>query len=389
MIPAQQTLDSTDMLTETKPRPAPTKSTGDVAAGARADAGTIFSNADFDNHEGVHAFFDAPSGLKGFVAVHSTALGPAFGGCRMWPYKTEAEALRDALRLSQGMSYKNALAGIPYGGGKAVIIGDPRRDKSDAMFEAYGRVIDGLGGQYLTAEDVGINVEDMQIVGRRTRYVSGIAKEGRMAGGDPSPITAFGVFQGLRAAVHSALGRDTLEGLRVAVQGIGNVGYNLCKHLHEAGATLKVADVYQPNLDRAQADFDAEVIAPDAILFQDVDVLAPCALGAVLNEATIPRITAVVVAGAANNQLALESDGERLMARGILYAPDYVINSGGIIAVASEYEGGRPESDIRAQAERIYERTLAIFERANAEGKPPGDIADDMAREVIAGAKRH
>ncbi len=353
---------------------------------ASISTNNIFSNPDFDGHEALHAFFHAESGLKGFVAIHSTKLGPSFGGCRMWDYATEADAIRDALRLSQGMSYKNALAGLSYGGGKAVIMGDARSDKSEALFEAYGDVINSLGGRYLTAEDVGIKVADMEIVGRRTDFVSGIAKEGRMAGGDPSPITARGVFQGLKAAVKFGLEQDDLKGLKVAVQGIGNVGYNLCRLLHDAGAELFVADVYKPNLDRAHDEFGATVVDPSAILFQDVDVVAPCALGGLISVDTIPQIKARVIAGASNNQLATDDDGERLQARGIHYAPDYVVNSGGIITVVSEYEGGRPEAEIIEKVDRIYERTLAIFVRAQAEGQPTSKIADQMAREVIAGA---
>ncbi len=375
------------MATETKVRAAQAKTPERALALVRNSSMSIFSNTDFDAHEAVHAFCDAASGLKGFIALHSTALGPGFGGCRMWAYETEDAALRDALRLSRGMSYKNALAGLDYGGGKAVIIADPRLDKTEALFEAFGDVVENLNGRYVTAEDVGIKVEDMQIVGRRTEHVSGIEKDGRMAGGDPSPKTALGVFQGLRAAVAFKLGREDLTGLRVAVQGVGNVGYNLCKLLHGAGAKLVVADVYEPNLERARSEFGAEVASPDAILFADAEVLAPCALGGALSEETIPDIKATVIAGAANNQLARELDGERLKDRGILYAPDYVVNSGGIITVASEYEGGRPESEIVARVERVYDRALAIFERARSENRPTSVIANDMAREIIAAAK--
>lgn len=347
----------------------------------------IFSNPDFDDHEAVHAFFDAGSGLKGFIALHSTALGPGFGGCRMWPYDTEAEALSDALRLSRGMSYKNALAGLAYGGGKAVIIADSKTDKTPELFEAYGRVVESLGGRYLTAEDVGICVEDMQIVARRTAHVSGIGQAGKFAGGDPSPLTAYGVYLGLCAAVRHKLGTETVEGLRVAVQGVGNVGYNLCKHLHENGARLVVADVYEPNVKRAVDEFGAEAVSPDVILFERADVLAPCALGGVINPETISDLQAGVVAGAANNQLATDEDGKALQARGILYAPDYVVNSAGIMAVAAEHEGGISEADLMARVERIYDRTLQIFERADKENAPTSEIADEMAREVIAAAR--
>ena len=304
----------------------------------------------------------------------------------MWPYETEAEALSDALRLSRGMSYKNALAGLSYGGGKAVIIADSKKDKTEELFEAYGRVIESLGGRYLTAEDVGICVEDMQIVARRTEHVSGIGQEGKFAGGDPSPVTAYGVYLGLSAAVRHKLGVETVKGLKVAVQGVGNVGFNLCKHLHENGACLVVADVYEPNVRRAVDAFGAETVSPDEILFEEADVLAPCALGGVLNAETISDLQAGIIAGAANNQLATDADGAALKARGILYAPDYVVNSGGIMAVAAEHEGGISEADVMAKVERIHDRTLQIFARADKEDAPTSEIADEMAREVIAAA---
>ena len=347
---------------------------------------TLFANPDFDDHEGVHAFFDRATGLKGLIAVHSTALGPSFGGCRMWPYDTEAQAMSDALRLSRGMSYKNALAGLAYGGGKAVIIGDSKSDKSRALFEAYGRAVDALGGRYITAEDVGIKVEDMKAAASQTAYVSGIGGKGSSVGGDPSPNTAYGVFLGLKAAVRYKLGRDDLTGLRVAVQGVGNVGFNLCRHLHEAGAKLLVADVYKPNVERVRDAFGAEVADPAGILFADVDVLAPCALGGVINAEIISDLQAPIVAGAANNQLGTEADGVTLRSRGILYAPDYVVNSAGIITVAAEYDGDVSEDEVTAKIEKIYERTLAIFERADAEDRPTSEIADQMAREIIAAA---
>lgn len=347
---------------------------------------TIFSNPDFDSHEAVHAFFDEATGLKGFIAVHSTALGPGFGGCRMWPYVDEAEAMNDVLRLSRGMSYKNALAGLAYGGGKAVIIGNSKTDKTTALFEAYGRAVEALGGRYITAEDVGIKVEDMKAAARRTAYVSGIGGKGSAVGGDPSPNTAYGVFLGLKAAVRHKLGRDDLDDLKVAVQGVGNVGYNLCRHLHASGAKLVVADVYQPNVERARDEFSVEVADPSTILFEPVDVLAPCALGGVINGETISDVQATVIAGAANNQLATEADGVTLRRRGILYAPDYVVNSAGIITVAAEYDGDVTEDEVTAKIERIYDRTLAIFERADREDRPTSEIADQMAREIIAEA---
>ncbi len=353
---------------------------------ARGSGMTLFSNPDFDGHEAVHAFFDEATGLKGIIAVHSRALGPGFGGCRMWPYESEAEAISDVLRLSRGMSYKNALAGLSYGGGKAVIIGNSKTDKSPELFEAYGRAVDALGGRYITAEDVGIKVADMKAAARRTAYVSGIGREGSQVGGDPSPNTAYGVYLGLKAAVRHKLGREDLTGLRVAVQGVGNVGFHLCRHLHGSGAEIVVADVYKPNVDRAREAFGAEVADPAAILFEDVDVLAPCALGGVINAETIADLRAQVIAGAANNQLGVEADGITLRRRGILYAPDYVVNSAGIITVAAEYDGDVTLDEVTARIGRIHERSLAIFERADREDRPTSEIADQMAREIIAEA---
>ncbi len=347
---------------------------------------TVFSNPDFDAHETVQMFYDQASGLKGMIAVHSTALGPGFGGCRMWPYGTEAEALSDVLRLSRGMSYKNALAGLVYGGGKAVIIGDSKTDKSKALFEAFGRAVDALGGRYITAEDVGIKVADMEVAASQTVYVSGIGRDGTDFGGDPSPTTALGVFLGMQAAVRHKFNRDTLDGLSVAVQGVGNVGFNLCKHLTDAGAKLMVADVYQPNVERACDELGAEAVDATAILFQDVDIVAPCALGGVINADTIPGLQAKIIAGAANNQLGTEQDGITLRKRGILYAPDYVVNSAGIIAVAAEYDGDVSEAELREKVNRIYDRSLAIFQRADGEDTPTSVIADQMAREIIANA---
>jgi len=347
---------------------------------------TVFSNPAFDDHEAVHAFHDRKSGLKGFIAIHSRALGPAFGGCRMWVYDSDAAALTDALRLSKGMSYKNAIADLPFGGGKAVIIANPKTDKSEALFEAFGRVVDGLGGAYLTAEDVGINVEDMKQVARATSYVSGIGGAGGSSGGDPSPKTAWGVFLGITEAVKAGLGKDSVKGLRVAVQGVGHVGMHVCRYLHEAGARLAVADIDADNIARAAKDFDADVVAPEEIVFQEADVLAPCALGGVLNAKTIPDLNVPVVAGAANNQLASVDDGTALHTRGIVYAPDYVINAGGIVAVSAEYLGNFSEQQVRRRIGRIGERLSDIFARSRDEDTATNLIADQMAREIIAGA---
>lgn len=346
---------------------------------------TVFRDPAFDAHEAVHFVHDEASGLRAIIAVHSTALGPGAGGCRMWPYADDEAALHDVLRLSRGMSYKNAMADLPLGGGKAVIIGDSARDKSQALFAAYGRAVDQLGGQYVTAEDVGISVDDMAIVAGQTKYVSGLPRQqdSSEAGGDPSPKTADGVFHGMLAAIKAQLGRDDFDGLRVAVQGLGQVGMNLCRSLHAAGASLWVADIRPQVLQVAVDEFAATAVDVDEVLFQDVDVLAPCALGGVLNQASIEKIQARVIAGAANNQLQHDSDGRRLMQRGILYAPDYVINAGGIINVAAEYFDSWSDAEVNERVTAIGPRLAAIFEQARQSGRPPNEIADELAQQKL------
>ncbi|MCF8473702.1 MAG: leucine dehydrogenase [Emcibacter sp.] len=336
----------------------------------------------FKGHEQVVYLHDKETGLKAFIAVHDTSLGPAAGGCRMWSYNNEMEALTDALRLSRGMSYKNAVAGLKLGGGKAVIIGNSRTDKSEALFRAFGRMIDSLGGKYISAEDVGISVEDMEIVAKETRHVAGLDK-GAHASGDPSPFTALGVFLGIKAAVKHKLGRDDMKGLRVAVQGVGHVGYYLCKHLYEAGASLFVSDINKDALSRVEGEFKAKVVDLDKIISADVDILSPCALGAILNDETINLIKANIIAGAANNQLARDDHGKLLMDRGILYAPDYVINAGGIINVAAETRGEYDVNWVMAKVEKIYDNLTVIFDRSVAENRPTNHIADEMAQDII------
>jgi leucine dehydrogenase len=351
---------------------------------------TVFDHPEFDQHEAVHQAYDAATGLATIIAVHSTALGPAAGGCRRWEYADSADALTDVLRLSRGMTYKNAIAGLPFGGGKAVILASADAPKSPALFAAFGRVVDSLGGRYITAEDVGMTVADMHEVAGHTRHVSGLTQQGQAAGGDPSPWTALGVFHGIEAAVRARLQRESVNGLRVAVQGVGNVGFNLCRLLHEAGATLLVADVNAANLKRVSEALPVSVVAPEDILFADADVLAPCALGHLFDAQSIERLQVPVIAGGANNQLATEQDGERLRERNILYAPDFVINGGGIISVHHEHRGGSTASAVRADVERIPERLDAIFARAASEKRATNDIANDMARALVAaGASTH
>jgi leucine dehydrogenase len=348
----------------------------------------LFQMRDFDAHEHVMFGYDAASGLRAVIAVHSTALGPAAGGCRMWPYAALEDAVSDALRLSRGMSYKNAMAELPFGGGKAVIIGDAR-EKTRHRMEAFGRLVDSLGGRYITAEDVGTTTADMEQVACVTPFVSGLANRTGQVGGDPGPKTALGVFLGIKAAVRFQLGRVSVEGVKIAVQGLGGVGYPLCRLLAAEGALLRVADARPAAVQRVCQELGAEAVPAEAILAEDVDVVAPCALGAVFDGRSIPMLRARVVAGAANNQLARDEHGKALMQAGILYAPDYVINAGGIINVAHEYRGDATEAQVRAEIEKIPARLTEIFERARREDRPTSAIADQMARERLGiGAER-
>lgn len=348
---------------------------------------SVFSHPAFDDHEAVHFIHDTASGLAAIIALHSTARGPAAGGCRLWHYASSDAALNDVLRLSRGMSYKNAMADLPLGGGKAVIIGRPGQVKNAALFAAFGRAVESLGGRYVTAEDVGISVADMAMVAQHTRHVSGLPQDGiGGAGGDPSPKTARGVFFGIKAAVSARLGANTLQGLTVAVQGLGSVGYHLCQDLHAAGARLLVADINATAVARAVEQFGASAVPVDEILAAPAQVLAPCALGGILCAESIPQIQAQIVAGGANNQLLSDADGERLQQRDILYAPDYVINAGGIINVAAEYLGGSSDAQVMDQLQGIGERLSHIFATARREAKPTNVIADEMARRAIGRA---
>ncbi len=347
----------------------------------------VFDHAEFDNHESVHYFRDEATGLEAIIAVHSTALGPGAGGTRRWTYNNDNDALTDVLRLSRGMTYKNAIAGLRFGGGKAVILASDRAPKSPELFRAYGRAVNSLGGRYVTAEDVGCSVDDMRYVREQTEFVSGLPHDEGVAGGDPSPWTAIGCFEGILAAVEARLGTDSVRGLRVAVQGVGHVGLNLCRLLHEAGADLYVSDVNRSNLKAVADEMPVTVVPPAELLFADVDVLAPCALGNILTSVTIPKIRASIIAGAANNQLATAEDGKRLAERNILYAPDYVINAGGIISVAGEYYGKCSAEQVRTDIGRIKVRLQNIFDEARASGRPTNEIADELARKLVAAAK--
>lgn len=342
-----------------------------------------FQHPSFDRHQQVSFFSDQHSGLRAIVAIHDTTLGPALGGCRMWAYADGADPVDDVLRLSRGMTYKNALAGLPLGGGKAVILGDPRTDKSPALFEAFGTAIDSLGGRYITGEDVGISDADMEIVARRTAHVRGIRATGL---GDPSPFTAWGVFCAMRAAVRHKFGRASLEGLTVAVQGLGHVGGRLAALVRADGARLAVGDIDPTRVEAARRRLDAEIVAADAVHAANVDVFAPCALGGGLNEATVPEIRAGIVCGAANNQLRTPADGLALAERGILYAPDYLVNAGGVIAIAPERPGIDTDA-MKSRVARIGDTLTAILQRAEAEGPTPEQVADRLAEERIAAGR--
>ncbi len=348
----------------------------------------VFSSPAFDDHEQVVFFFDAPSGLRAIIAIHDATPGPAIGGCRMWPYASEAEALTDVLRLARGMTYKAAMARLPFGGGKTVILGDPRTDKSEALFRALGRAVDSLGGRYYTGEDVGTDPADMDWAGTETLYVLG-RTSGSGSSGDPSPVTARGVWLGIRAAVRHKLGREDLGGVRVAVQGLGHVGYHVARLLAQDGARLTVADLDPARAERAADEFGARVVGRDEILGVDADVLAPCALGGVINDETLPRLSCAIVAGAANNQLLEDRHGAALHARGILYAPDYVINAGGLINIAEElgprgYDRGRALARVEVIAQTLAE----VFERSAGAGTPTSAIADRIAEERIRSGRQ-
>ena len=297
----------------------------------------------------------------------------------MWSYASEEEALTDVLRLSRAMSYKNALADLPLGGGKSVVIADPSKDKTEALLHAFARQVDVLGGRYLTAEDVGVGIADVEVMARVSKHVFGLPSTG-----DPSPFTARGAFQGIRASVRCKLGREELDGLSVAVQGVGRVGFELSKLLHEAGARLIVTDADAASLERSVSTFGAVPVGVDAIYGQEVDVFAPCALGGVLNDSTISKLQAPIVAGVANNQLAEDRHGQILHDKGVLMAPDYVVNAGGMLNASGDIFGSYDVSKVLPRIDKIYDTTLAILERSLAEDRPPHLIADELARQKIA-----
>jgi len=339
---------------------------------------------DFDDHEVIHLFSDRHTGLKGIIAIHSTHLGPAAGGVRFWKYADKQHGLIDALRLSRGMSFKNAMAGLPLGGGKAVLLAENDTEKTADFLAAYGREVESLGGRYVTAEDVGMSVADMVEIAKQTRHVSGLPVEGKGdAGGDPGPFTAYGVYLGVLAAIKQGLGRDSAKGVHVAIQGVGSVGGHLARRLAADGAKLTLADIHIDRCDALAGELGASCVSTGEILEIEADVVSPNALGAVLTEESIARLKAPVVAGGANNQLATPADGQRLHDRGIVFAPDYVINAGGIISVALEYLGRGDRDEVERRIGEIPGRLRDIWEASKADGAPAADVADRMAQARI------
>ncbi len=346
----------------------------------------VFSNLSFNGHEQVVFCHDTETGLKAIIGIHNTVLGPALGGTRMWNYANEYDALVDVLRLSRGMTFKAAISGLDLGGGKAVIIGDARKDKTDALMRKFGEFVNGLGGRYITAEDVGINTRDMELVKMETNYVTGIP-ESMGGAGDPSPVTAYGVFMGMKAAATYAWGTDNLAGKKVLVQGVGHVGETLVKYVSEAGATVLINDIYDDVLAQVASKYNAQIIRGD-IYGVDMDIYAPCALGATINNNTIERLQCKVIAGAANNQLADEAiHGQRLQQRGIVYAPDFLINAGGLINVNSEIAGYSRE-EVFSRTENIYDTTLACLTHAESSQITTHQAALEKAQQRIDEARK-
>ncbi|MEW6663224.1 MAG: Glu/Leu/Phe/Val dehydrogenase [Bacillota bacterium] len=337
------------------------------------------------NYENLVFGQDRESGLKAIIAIHDTTLGPALGGTRMWAYTSEEEAVRDVLRLARGMTYKAAVAGLDLGGGKAVIIGDSRKEKSEKLLRAYGRFVDTLKGKYITAEDVGTCQQDMDLIRQETAHVVGV-DPAQGGSGDPSPFTALGVFHGMKAAAKFVYGSESLAGKRVAVQGVGHVGYHLCHLLADEGAELVITDINQALVEEAVREFGALAVLPQDIFSVQCDIFAPCALGAVINDQTIPHLKCRIVAGAANNVLAEEYHGEHLIEKGILYVPDFVINAGGLINVAEELHGYQRQRAID-KVVRIYDSVTEVLQVSKKETIPPFQAANRLAEERIARRK--
>ena len=362
-------------ITPPRARPA----TSPVGPSSGRSSLSLFDTLAEMGHEQLVVCHDKTSGYRGIIAIHDTTLGPALGGTRFWQYASDEEAIIDALRLARGMTYKNAVAGLNLGGGKSVIIGDNRTPQRELLFRAHGRFVDSLGGRYVTAEDVGTSTGDMDFVHMETDYVAGLAG----ASGDPSPVTAHGVFRAIQAAARRRWGSDSVEGKTVAVQGCGNVGHHLARELHRAGARLVVSDIDPERVARVVADTGARAVTTGEIYAQPCDIFAPCALGAVINDQTLTQLRCEIVAGAANNQLHEDRHGEELEEKGILYAPDYVANAGGVINVYSELAGWSRERALR-KADEIYHTTLNVFAIAEQDGIPSYKAADRVAERRIA-----
>ena len=338
----------------------------------------IWDLPDFDSHEAVHVFDDRATGLKAVIAVHSTHLGPAAGGTRFWHYSDSAAAITDALRLSRGMSYKNAMAGLSAGGGKAVILANPQRAKPQELLDAFARAVDSLGGQYITAQDVGMSEADMVSLSKITTHVAGLPDQG----GDPGPYTARGVYLGVQAAAKHALGTDDMRGVHVAIQGVGSVGGGLARYLAAQGAKLTLADVDAAHAARLAEELGGSSVSADEIMNVEADIFSPCALGAVLTEASVKTLQVRAVAGGANNQLATGAEGRMLADRGILYAPDYVINAGGIINVLRHIENA-DDAEINRRIDAIPDRLSSIWTESDSTGNTPAEVADNMAKKLI------
>ncbi len=338
----------------------------------------IWELPDHDAHEAVHVFEDRASGLKAVIAVHSTHLGPAAGGTRFWHYADSAAAITDALRLSRGMSYKNAMAELPAGGGKAVILADPARSKPQALLDAFARAVDSLAGKYITAQDVGMSEADMVSLSKLTPYVAGLPHQG----GDPGPYTACGVFLGVKAAAKHALGSDDLGGVHVAIQGVGSVGGGLARYLAAEGAKLTLTDVDAKRAAALAEELGGQAVPADAIMDVEADIFSPCALGAVLTASSVAALKVKAVAGGANNQLATGPEGRMLAERGILYAPDYVINAGGIINVLRHIDNAG-DDEINRRIDAIPGRLAAIWQESDRSGSTPAEVADNMAQKLI------
>jgi leucine dehydrogenase len=351
---------------------------------AETGTGNVISSMSLMGHEELLFCNEPQTGLKAIIAVHNTTLGPALGGTRMWSYKSETDALEDVLRLSRGMTYKAAISGLNLGGGKAVIIGDARKDKSEAMLRRFGQFVNDLGGKYITAEDVGMTSRDMELIHMHTKHVSGLP-EHLGGSGNPSPVTAYGVYMGMKASVHYQKGSDSLHGMRILVQGCGSVGQHLVEYLVKEGAHVLVTDIYEDKLKETVERYGATAVDPENFMDMDFDIYAPCALGGTLNDDSISRLKCSIVAGAANNQLKREDDhSQALLNKGILYAPDFLINAGGLINVYSEYIGNYKREVALQKTQHIYDVTLQILKKSNDEHITTLQAAKNIAEKRIA-----